>query len=296
MITYNHELYIKESIIGVMAQITNFEIELIVADDCSTDKTESVVREIINTHPKSNIVEYSRHITNRGMMPNFIWAIEQCKGKYIAICEGDDYWTDPYKLQKQVDLMEQYPEASMCVALNEQFYQNKSQYTKDKPYKGKHYPLIYGLTDLNQYFHTSTYLIRKTTLDIIIKTYRQLILGDTAIRYLTISQGPFVVLNDYVSVYRISGEGVWTHLSEFNKELYQYQLFKKFRKEFIAIQFNNHLTAEIKSLRKLIQHCKNNNLIKDKHMFKLKYIYLIFRFQPKIILKQLARKFKPNNN
>lgn len=114
MITYNHELHIKEAILGVLEQITNFDIELIIADDCSTDKTEAVVKEIVNTHPKSIIIGYTRHTANKGMMPNFIWSLNQRKGKYIALCEGDDYWTDPNKLQKQVDFLEANPDYSFC--------------------------------------------------------------------------------------------------------------------------------------------------------------------------------------
>jgi glycosyltransferase involved in cell wall biosynthesis len=114
MITYNHELFIKEAILGVLAQTTNFDIELIVADDCSTDKTEAVVQEIVNTHPKSSIIRYTRHSANKGMMPNFIWSMEQCKGEYIALCEGDDYWTDPNKLQKQVDFLDKNFDYVIC--------------------------------------------------------------------------------------------------------------------------------------------------------------------------------------
>lgn len=106
MITYAHEKFIREAIEGVMIQEVDFTLELIIADDCSPDKTESVIREIIETHPKSGIIKYTRHATNKGMISNFTWALEQCKGDYIALCEGDDYWTDPLKLQKQVDFLE----------------------------------------------------------------------------------------------------------------------------------------------------------------------------------------------
>jgi glycosyltransferase involved in cell wall biosynthesis len=106
MITYAHDKFIREAIEGVMIQEVDFPLELIVADDCSPDETESVIREIIENHPKSDIVKYTRHAVNKGMISNFTWALEQCKGDYIALCEGDDYWTDPLKLQKQVDFLE----------------------------------------------------------------------------------------------------------------------------------------------------------------------------------------------
>ncbi len=114
MITYLHEAYITQAIEGVLMQETNFEYELIIADDCSPDNTEEVVRNIIATHPKGHIIKYFRHDSNIGMQPNGIFALQQCEGKYVAICEGDDYWTDSYKLQKQVDFLEANEEFCIC--------------------------------------------------------------------------------------------------------------------------------------------------------------------------------------
>lgn len=105
MITYLHEAYIAEAINGVLMQQCDFDVELIIADDCSPDNTKVVV-ESFKDHPNFKWINYIRHDKNKGMMGNFIWALEQASGKYIALCEGDDYWTHPYKLQKQVDFLE----------------------------------------------------------------------------------------------------------------------------------------------------------------------------------------------
>lgn len=110
MITYNHENFIQKAIEGVLLQQCDFDIELLIADDCSIDNTRKVVHKIIVEHSKGNCINYNKHIINKGMMPNFIWALKQPKSKYIAICEGDDYWTDPLKLQKQVDFLEENPD------------------------------------------------------------------------------------------------------------------------------------------------------------------------------------------
>lgn len=114
MITYNHESYIQEAIEGVFKQKTNFQIELIIANDTSPDDSDWVIRDCLKNVPQNIIVNYVRHENNKGMMSNFIWALKQCKGKCIAICEGDDYWTDPYKLQKQVDFLEANEDYSLC--------------------------------------------------------------------------------------------------------------------------------------------------------------------------------------
>lgn len=113
MITYGHEAFIAEAISGILMQQVDFEVELIIADDASPDKTPVVV-EGFKEHENFKWIKYTRHTENKGMMLNFIWAMDQAKGKYIALCEGDDYWTDPYKLQKQVHFLEENEEYGLC--------------------------------------------------------------------------------------------------------------------------------------------------------------------------------------
>jgi glycosyltransferase involved in cell wall biosynthesis len=105
MITYSHEYLIAEAIQGVLIQQCDFDVELIIADDCSPDNTCNVI-DSFKTHPNFDWIKYTKHELNKGANNNFIWAVGQAKGKYIAICEGDDYWTDPLKLQMQVDILE----------------------------------------------------------------------------------------------------------------------------------------------------------------------------------------------
>jgi glycosyltransferase involved in cell wall biosynthesis len=108
MITYNHEPYIAQAIEGVLMQETNFPIELVIGEDCSTDRTREIVLDYQRKHP-----EMIRVITaqkNVGAHKNSLRTSKACRGKYIAFCEGDDYWTDPYKLQKQVDFLEANPD------------------------------------------------------------------------------------------------------------------------------------------------------------------------------------------
>lgn len=104
MITYNHGNFLKDAINGVLMQEVDFSIELIIGDDCSTDNAQNVVESFIG-HKNYDWIKYTRHTTNLGMMPNFIWALNQAEGEFIALCEGDDYWTDPLKLRKQYDFL-----------------------------------------------------------------------------------------------------------------------------------------------------------------------------------------------
>lgn len=112
MITYNHEKFIAEAIEGVLKQQANFKFNLVIGEDGSTDGTARVVKEYADKYP--NIIKTRFNNPNIGVMPNMIKTLQECGGKYIALCEGDDYWTDPLKLQKQVDFLENNLEYVVC--------------------------------------------------------------------------------------------------------------------------------------------------------------------------------------
>lgn len=112
MITYNHEHFIRQAIEGVLMQQTSFPIELVIGEDCSTDRTREICIEYQQKHPDK--IRLLLNEKNLGMNPNFMATLKACTGKYIALCEGDDYWTDPLKLQKQVEFLEANKEYVIC--------------------------------------------------------------------------------------------------------------------------------------------------------------------------------------
>ncbi len=113
MLTYRHENFLKQAVEAVLNQKTNFDFELIVANDNSPDNTNTIMLEIIEQYPEANIV-YFKNDTNIGIMPNSKKALDLAKGKYLALCEGDDYWTTEHKLQRQVEFLEQNPDFAIC--------------------------------------------------------------------------------------------------------------------------------------------------------------------------------------
>ena len=109
--TYNHENFIEDAINGFLIQETNFPFEVLIHDDASTDSTAKIIKKYEKKYP--NIIKPIYQIKNqysKGLCPLWEYLYPKAKGKYIAICEGDDYWTDPLKLQKQVDYLEAHPE------------------------------------------------------------------------------------------------------------------------------------------------------------------------------------------
>ncbi|MFJ8064763.1 glycosyltransferase family 2 protein [Psychrobacillus sp. NPDC096426] len=114
-IAYNHEKYIADAIDSFLMQQTNFKYEILIHDDASTDRTAEIIRKYEKKYPE--LVKPIYQIENQYSKGVDVFKVndERAIGKYVALCEGDDYWTDIYKLQKQVDYMEKHPECSLCV-------------------------------------------------------------------------------------------------------------------------------------------------------------------------------------
>lgn len=112
MVTYNHERLIAQAIESVLMQDVDFPVELVIGEDCSTDRTRSIVEDYARRYP--NVIRALLPERNLGSQENSRVVVEACRGAYLALLEGDDFWTDPYKLAKQVRFLVGYPECAMC--------------------------------------------------------------------------------------------------------------------------------------------------------------------------------------
>jgi glycosyltransferase involved in cell wall biosynthesis len=120
MITFNHEPYIARAIEGVLMQETDFPIDLVIGEDCSTDGTREIVLEYQKKHPETiRVITSARNV---GPSANELRTDRACRGKYLAYCEGDDYWHHPLKLQKQVDYLESHPEVGLVHSGADEYY------------------------------------------------------------------------------------------------------------------------------------------------------------------------------
>lgn len=114
-LVYNHEPFLRECFEGFVMQKTTFPIEILVHDDASTDHSADIIREYTAKYPDLfKPIYQTENQYSKGVKVSATFQFPRAKGKYIALCEGDDYWTDPYKLQKQVDFLESHPEYSFC--------------------------------------------------------------------------------------------------------------------------------------------------------------------------------------
>ena len=137
-IAYNHDKYIREALEGFVSQITNFRFEVVIHDDASTDGTTKIIKEYEQKYP--DIIrpifevenQYSKHDGTIARVLD-----EHSSGKYIAYCEGDDYWNNPHKLQKQVDFLESHSDYVLCYGRCRYFYEENHSFS-DKTFGGKH--------------------------------------------------------------------------------------------------------------------------------------------------------------
>jgi glycosyltransferase involved in cell wall biosynthesis len=122
IITYNQENYIGQALESIVTQKTSFEFEVLVGDDMSTDKTPAIISDFAQRYPA--IIKPIIRKKNLGPAPNFVETLKLSQGRYIAICEGDDYWTDPLKLQRQADFLDANPDCVVCFHPVRVIYEN----------------------------------------------------------------------------------------------------------------------------------------------------------------------------
>ena len=134
-VTYNHVSYLREALEGFLMQKTTFPVEILIHDDASTDGTEDLIRQYEKQYPRLSFPMYQKENQYsqgvRGMMLRFNFP--RARGKYIALCEGDDYWIDPLKLQKQTKIFYENPDTVICGARAKTWSQKESKFTTIVP-------------------------------------------------------------------------------------------------------------------------------------------------------------------
>lgn len=220
MITYMHEAFIAEAIEGVLMQEVDFPVELIIADDCSPDQTSQIVKTYIETHPNGHWISYTRHERNKGMMPNFVWALEQASGEFIAICDGDDYWVDKGKIKNQYDYLMKHKYAVLVYA-NCLIYKN-DDLTENLllPYKNDFSFTLYDYLSQKYYTASPTLFFRNNLPSYKSEFFLKSPIGDEFLVSSILKKGRRAVyLHKAESVYRMHNGGVFS-LQQLIKQLY----------------------------------------------------------------------------
>lgn len=211
-ITYNHEPYIRKCLDGFLLQQTNFSYEILIHDDASTDETANIIKEYEEKYP--NIVkpiyqtqnQYSKGVKGISIVYNFVRA----KGLYIAMCDGDDYWTDPYKLQKQVDFLQKNTDYQLVyhkVNIYDEV-QNKLNIEENNVLNQEKTYTIEDLAKRN-FIHTPSVLFRKDNLDFSPFLKSKIVPLDYSLWVFCAAHGKIKYLPDIMAVYRIWNGSVW---------------------------------------------------------------------------------------
>lgn len=237
MITYGHEKYIKQAIEGVFIQKTNFLIELIIANDCSPDNSDAIIMDYIKDAPPNIVVKYQRHNPNIGMMNNHHWALNQVTGKYLAICDGDDYWINENKLQVQVDFLEANPDFSIyCHNFKTQLDDKVSESSFFDNVKVKSEMDIVDLS-INNIVPTLTAVFRNYNTQFPEWT-SQAPLGDLILFLDVARHGKIKYLDQKMAVYR-QNVGVWSGKKMNHKKMiYLFENLSQDYSDIPAVQYN----------------------------------------------------------
>ena len=223
VLTYNHENFVKEAIESFLMQRVNFDIEIVIHDDASTDQTQAILKKYDNDYP--NLFKLLLQSENQksklggGMGPRFNYP--RAKGKYIALCEGDDYWTDPLKLQKQVDFLEGNEEYSFCFTRFQTKDERTNTFLDDE--NSKHFDknqsfIDYDFERFYKGWHIGTQTVMFINTPETKNFYKQYQLPRDMHLYVELlKQGKGACLKDFCAVYRLTGKVVYTSTSKFQQ-------------------------------------------------------------------------------
>ena len=264
MMTYNHEKYITQALEGIMMQRTNFDFEIVIGEDCSIDNTRKIVLEFAGKYPGK--FKCLMHEQNIGVVANQLATLKECSGKYIALCEGDDFWTDPRKLQKQVDFLESNPNYVLIHTNKAVLHNNKLHTDNSLQIKSGFIfedlmllPLICTLTVLGKADILKDSLAR---VSLLIKIKKWL-MGDLPL-WLDIAQTyQIAYLNDVTGVYRLLDESA-SHSKNINK----------------AYQFEHSVICIKEYFYKNYKRSKNKISLK----FRLRFAEMIFHARKRLVI------------
>ncbi len=226
--TFNHEKYLAKTLQSFLMQQVSFTIEVVIGEDCSTDRTPLIVQDYVERFPQFFRVMTSD--ANVGVSQNAFRIREAARGKYIALCEGDDYWTDPHKLQKQVEFLEKNPE----FAVSAHWVKNvdgSGQLLERQVFTGESCPEVFGVEEAIQGTptHMNSWVLRTSALRSIPQAKMDLVLRlpahDEPLLLLLLVQGKGYCFRETMGVWRHHSGGYWSPRSELNRRFALLEFF-----------------------------------------------------------------------
>lgn len=295
--TYNHEDYIERCLSSLVSQITNFKYEILIHDDCSTDKTVEIVENFVKRYPDLIKPIYQKENQwSKGLSITYTYQYPRALGKYIAICEGDDYWIDPLKLQKQVNFMEENEDFILCGTNGIMLYDNKNHMSRLFNIIDETKELLLSDVISQWKMPTASLLFRKELIDKL-KTFKQKVYsGDQKLIMSAAHNGRIMYFDDVSVVYyrHFTESSVSYRLSKVknvaleyaDKMLVLYNAFNDYSKK-------QH-EAELKPVIKYWKSIKTIQEDKDKYgllSYFIHPLYVITYIIPSYIFRRKCSKF-----
>lgn len=224
-LTYNHENFIKQTIESFLIQKTSFPIEIIIHDDASTDNTQKVIMEYVSKYPdliktifqKENM--YSKG--ERSFFGHYIFP--SVRGKYIALCEGDDYWIDALKLEKQINFLKNNPDCSICFHASRHIDENEQLRSFiHRPLiipKNLKFSIRSAILGGGGFMTTNSIVFVSSYLKDLPSYYYKAPVEDLPLMLVLATYGSIGYLKDIMSVYRLRTEGSWSTKMNYSKEM-----------------------------------------------------------------------------
>lgn len=257
IVTYNHEKYIAEALDSVLMQEVDFGYEIVIGEDFSTDNTRDILIDYQRKHPdKIRLLLQEKNFGFYGKY-NFILTFHACRGQYIAMLEGDDYWTSPEKLQKQVDVLDNNPDCAICFHNVMVIYEDPPElshpfYVQDPngPFmQGKPRP-ISTLEDLikGNFIQTPSVMFRSRHFEKLPNWFHMAFPGDWALNILNAQHGNIRYIDEVMGVYRVHSGGAWSQIVWCPKKYIQKLQHEIELYRLINIHFNFRLAKIIRSM------------------------------------------------
>lgn len=240
MIAYNVEKYIEVAIESVLSQKVNFSYELVIGEDCSIDNTRQIALQYESKYPDK--IKVIQHHKNHGLTPNCVATHNACTGKYIALLDSDDYWTNKHKLQRQIDFLENNKEYAGCGHQSMKIYEDMSL---DPSLFGEEMNRDYCLNDMitHRKFHTSSFVYRKEIWDKTGGIPLNISSNERAIYPMVAIFGKIYYMKENMCIYRLSGLGLSSRIDykELETDFAMLPWLKKIDPNFPVARFKSFL-------------------------------------------------------
>ncbi|WP_417214487.1 glycosyltransferase [Bizionia sp.] len=301
LMVYNNEPYIREAVESILMQETNFKVEIVVGDDFSTDNTLEIIKSYADTpNIYFKILErpiggaYWKDRQRLGRLHNFVNIMDNCQGKYIALLDGDDYWTDPLKLQKQVDFLELNQEYVIS-SHNAKIINEKGLVIQERKLPDLSSNKEYSALDLRKgAFLLTLTLVFRNVIKEFPREFYKVNNGDKFLISLLGNNGKGIYIESIQpAMYRVHGESIWSKLSQREKLLgnfKSYNLIKEYQKKKNNFETVKHLDNHLRKISKdLFLNIDSETKLKNYFFITYYYIKLNKVFQSYSQSKNLVK-------